>query len=84
MGYKKIGIAKCVGLLNETKLFAKILKDNEIKQYTVGCKVRAIDKTEIVVPSEKKFNKGCGHEYKLKLLAPEKTDFNIVVGLCEA
>lgn len=31
MGYKKIGIAKCVGLLNETKLFAKILKDNEIK-----------------------------------------------------
>lgn len=62
MGYKKIGIASCVGLMNETRIFAKILKANKIKYYTVGCKIGAVDKTEIGIPAEKKLNRGCGHE----------------------
>lgn len=88
MGYKKIGIASCVGLLNETKIFTKILKNNGINYYTVGCKVGAIDKTEIGIPNEKKVNKGCGHEsicnpiMQAKVLAVQNTDFNILVGLC--
>ena len=43
MGYKKIGIASCVGLMNETRMFAKILKANKINYYTVGCKIGAVD-----------------------------------------
>lgn len=88
MGYKKIGIASCVGLMNETRIFAKILKANKIKYYTVGCKIGAVDKTEIGIPAEKKLNKGCGHEsmcnpiMQAKALAAQGTDFNVVIGLC--
>lgn len=88
MGYKKIGIASCVGLMNETRIFTKILKANKIKYYTVGCKIGAVDKTEIGIPNEKKLNHGCGHEsmcnpiMQAKVLAEQETDFNIVIGLC--
>lgn len=88
MGYKKVGIASCVGLMNETRMFAKLLKANKIKYYTVGCKIGAVDKTEIGIPNEKKLNRGCGHEsmcnpiMQAKALAAQGTDFNIVIGLC--
>ncbi len=88
MGYKKVGIASCVGLMKETGIFTKILRQNKIKYYTVGCKIGAVDKTEIGVPNEKKLNGGCGHEsmcnpiMQAKALAAENTDFNIVIGLC--
>ena len=88
MGYKKIGIASCVGLMKETGIFAKILRAKGLEVYAVGCKIGAIDKTEIGVPNEKKLNKGCGHEsmcnpiMQAKALAAEGTDFNIVIGLC--
>ncbi len=88
MGYRKIGIATCVGLLNEARIFSKILDANNIDNYVVGCKTGAIDKTEIGVPNESKINKGCGHEslcnpiLQAKILEKEKTDFNIVIGLC--
>ena len=60
MGFKKIGIASCVGLMRETSIFARILKASGIDYFTVGCKVGAVDKTEIGVPNEKKLNGGCG------------------------
>lgn len=88
MGYKRIGIATCVGLLKEAKIFAKILEKNNINYYTAACKVGAADKSEIGIPNEKKFNRGCGHEsmcnpiLQAKILAREKTDLNIVIGLC--
>lgn len=88
MGYKKIGIASCVGLMNETRIFTKILKAYGIEAYTVGCKIGAVDKSEIGVPDEKKLNHGCGHEsmcnpiMQAKTLEAYGTDFNIVIGLC--
>lgn len=88
MGYKKVGIASCVGLMRETNTFVKILKAHGIKSYTVGCKIGATDKTEIGVPEEKKVNKGTGHEslcnpiMQAKILEAQKTEFNIVIGLC--
>ena len=62
MGYQKIGIASCVGLMPETRIFTKILKALGIEYYTVGCKLGAVDKTVIGIPNEKKLNGGCGHE----------------------
>ena len=88
MGYKKIGIASCVGLMRETSIFARILKAKGIEYFTVGCKVGAQDKTEIGVPNEKKLNGGCGHEsmcnpiMQARTLAAHGCDFNIVIGLC--
>ena len=51
MGYKKIGIASCVGLMRETSIFARILKAKGIEYFTVGCKVGAQDKTCLLYTS---------------------------------
>ena len=45
MGYKKIGIASCVGLMRETGILTRILRASGIESYTVGCKIGAVDKT---------------------------------------
>ena len=88
IGAKKIGIATCVGLIPETRLFTKLLDKEGIAYYTVGCKVGAVDKTRIGIPEEKKLNRGCGHEsmcnpiLQAKILNEQKTDFNIMIGLC--
>ncbi|MBQ1311561.1 MAG: DUF1847 domain-containing protein [Blautia sp.] len=88
MGYHKIGIASCVGLMRETGIFTKILRAKGLDVYVVGCKIGAVDKTEIGVPEEKKLNGGCGHEsmcnpvMQAKALAAQGTEFNIVIGLC--
>jgi len=88
MGYKKIGIASCVGLMAETRTFVRILRARGYDAYVVGCKIGAIDKTEIGVPDGKKLNGGTGHEsmcnpvMQARELARIGTDFNIVIGLC--
>ncbi len=88
MNFRYVGIASCVGLLEETRMFAKILRGNNIRCYTVGCKIGAVDKTAVGVPDEKKINHGCEHEsmcnpiLQARVLDAEGTDFNIVIGLC--
>ncbi|WP_405330250.1 DUF1847 domain-containing protein [Ruminobacter sp.] len=88
MNYKKVGIATCVGLLNESRILSRILTAKGIDNYVVGCKTGAVDKTEIGVPNELKLNRGCGHEslcnpiLQAKILERQHTDFNIVMGLC--
>ena len=88
MGYKKVGIASCVGLMRETSQFCKILRAEGIEYYTVGCKTGAVDKTEIGVPNEKKINHGCAHEsmcnpiMQAKVLAAQGCELNILIGLC--
>ena len=88
MGYKKVGIASCVGLMREAGIFSRILKAHGIECYTVGCKIGAVDKSEIGVPEDKKLNHGCGHEsmcnpvMQAKALAAQGVAFNVVIGLC--
>lgn len=87
IGAKKIGIATCVGLMSEARIFAKILKAKGLESYGIICKVGAVDKTQVGVPEELKVNKGC-HEslcnpvLQATLLNEEKTDLNVIVGLC--
>ncbi|ADU73466.1 putative metal-binding protein [Acetivibrio thermocellus AD2] len=87
IGAKKIGIATCIGLMNEAKIFTKILKAKGLESYSVICKVGSIDKTEIGIAEEFKIQKGC-HEalcnpiLQARLLNREKTDLNVIVGLC--
>ncbi len=87
IGAKKIGIATCVGLLKESQIFAKYLKHKGLEPYAVACKVGGTDKTEIGIPEELKLQPGC-HEslcnpiLQARLLNKEKTDLNVIVGLC--
>lgn len=82
---KKIGIATCVGLLNESRIFARILKKNGFEVYGVACKVGAVDKTKIGISPEYIRQKGerlCNPIMQAKILNKNKTDLNVVVGLC--
>ncbi|NLI92539.1 MAG: DUF1847 domain-containing protein [Peptococcaceae bacterium] len=87
IGAKKIGIATCIGLMSEAKTFAKILHAKGLESYSVICKVGSTDKTEVGVDEKLKIQKGC-HEslcnpvLQAKLLNEEKTDLNVIVGLC--
>ena len=87
MGAKRIGIATCVGLIEETRVFVKVLVAHGLPSHTVLCKVGSVDKTEIGVPESLKVKPGC-HEslcnpvLQAQLLNAQKTDLNVVVGLC--
>lgn len=88
IGAQKVGIATCIGLINEAKTFAKILQKNGINYITVACKVGAEDKSEMGLADEDKILKGRVHEsmcnpiLQAQVLNREKTDLNIAIGLC--
>ena len=81
---KKIGIATCVGLIRETRILAGLLRENGFEVFGVGCKCGTVRKVDIGI--EKKCeNTGlniCNPILQAKLLNEEKTDLNIVMGLC--
>jgi len=85
IGAKKIGIAACVGLIEEGRIFAKILKLNGFEVYGVACKVGSVDKMEIGIEEKYTCATGdvmCNPILQAKLLNKAQTDFNVVVGLC--
>lgn len=87
MGYRKIGIATCVGLIEESRIFARILRKKGFEVYGAACKAGSVNKTEIGIPEEAYLGKGpgpvmCNPILQAKLLNREGTDFNVAVGLC--
>ena len=86
LGMKKIGIATCVGLIAESRTFAKILSGHNFEVYTAACKIGAMKKTEITQLDEEKTkitgNIMCNPILQAEKLNKEKTDLNVVVGLC--
>jgi uncharacterized metal-binding protein len=87
IGAKKIGIAACVGLAAEARTFAKIMEVKGLESYGVICKVGSIDKTEIGIPEELKVQPGshealCNPVMQARLLNKQKTDLNVIIGLC--
>lgn len=85
IGARKIGIATCVGLINESRIFAKILKKNGFEVHGVACKVGAVEKKKINIKDKyirKSGESMCNPIMQAKLLDKAKTDLNVVVGLC--
>ncbi len=84
IGAKKIGIATCVGLIRESRTLAKILRGHDLEVIGVACKIGAVEKTRIGIPEECQ-EIGChmcNPVLQAKYLNKEKTDLNVVVGLC--
>ena len=84
---KRIGIASCMGLIEETRIFVKILRIQGLEPYSVVCKVGSVDKTEIGVAEDLKICKGsfegiCNPILQARLLNEANTDLNVIVGLC--
>lgn len=87
IGARKIGLATCVGLVEETRLFSKMLRQNGFEPYAVLCKIGSVDKTEIGIDEELKlrpesFEALCNPLLQAKMLNDWKSDLNVVIGLC--
>lgn len=84
IGADKLGIATCVGLLNEAGIAAEILRKKGFDVYGVACKVGAVPKISIGLDlTHETLGKNmCNPILQAKLLNEEKTDLNILVGLC--
>jgi uncharacterized metal-binding protein len=87
MGYKRLGIAFCVGMTNEASILNKILVNQGFEVVSVMCKVGRIPKEVIGVRDEEKIQIGefesmCNSVAQAKVLNQEKTELNILLGLC--
>ena len=84
MGFKKVGIAFCIGLFEETKVVAKIFERHGFEVYSVACKVGAVDKTELDIEKIQpdKLEASCNPVGQAEVLNEKGTDINIVIGLC--
>ncbi len=84
IGAKKIGIATCAGLIRETGILTSILRHHGFEVYGVACKAGAVKKVDAGLPKEyeKVGINICNPILQAKILNEEKTDLNIVMGLC--
>jgi uncharacterized metal-binding protein len=87
LGVKNIGLATCIGLAEEARIFAKILKINGFEPWSVLCKIGSVDKGDIGIDDSLKIRKGtheaiCNPILQAKLLNDHKTELNVIIGLC--
>ena len=87
MGWRHLGIAHCVGLMQEAKSARDIFLAGGFEVSTVCCKVGSIDKVDVGVADEEKLRPGefeplCSPVGQAALLAEAGTEFNVVIGLC--
>jgi len=87
MGWKRIGIASCIGLLAETEQLTAILKAQGLEPRSVCCKAGSIDKLELGLAEADKvrpgtFEPACNPIAQAEICNSIGTDMNIIVGLC--
>ncbi len=87
MGWRKIGIATCIGLLDETARLAEILTAQGLEPVSVCCKTGSVDKERLGVEDHEKvrpgtFEPACNPVAQAQILNAVGTDMNVVVGLC--
>lgn len=81
---RKIGIAFCIGLVNEARTFARILRANGFEVYAAICKVegRAKSSVGIAKDCEEIGPSMCNPILQARLLNKAGTDLNVTIGLC--
>jgi len=87
MGWRRIGIATCIGLLEESGRLAEILEAQGLEPISVCCKVGSIDKAALGIAEEFKVRPGtfeplCNPVAQARILNRLGTDMNVIVGLC--
>ena len=87
MGYEKIGLVFCMGLKKEALEVQKILEHQGLQVVSVICKNGAFPKSFIGIRDDQKIQ-GCSDEIMCNPIGQayfmnrEKTQFNILLGLC--
>jgi len=87
IGARRIGIATCIGLVEEARIFTRVLEAKGFAWHSVLCKVGSVDKSAIGIPDALKIQPGqheaaCNPILQAKLLDAQKTDLNVIIGLC--
>jgi uncharacterized metal-binding protein len=87
MGYKRLGLAFCMGLTKEAAVVEQILKDRGFEVVSVLCKAGRTPKEMIGITDAEKIFRGqeeamCNPIFQARLLNYSKTELNILLGLC--
>ena len=87
MKYKRLGLAFCLGLRPEAKIVEKLLASQSFEVVSALCKMGRTPKEDIGVGDDQKINIGCFESMcnpiaQAYVMNEEKTEFNIVMGLC--
>lgn len=87
MKYQKLGLAFCIGLRKEARVVEKIFSNAGFTVVSACCKLGRNDKEEIGILPEEKIRIGCPEPLcnpiaQAFVLNEEKTEFNVMVGLC--
>lgn len=86
-GYKKLGIAFCLGLQKEATILCRILRHNEFEVNSVICKNGSIPKEFLNIGENQKIRPGtfepmCNPIGQAIFLNKAETELNIILGLC--
>ena len=84
IGAKKLGIATCLGLLKESNTLAKILRSHGFEVVGAACKAGMQKKVGVGIPErcEVVGENMCNPILQAKYLNSQKTDLNVLIGLC--
>lgn len=87
MKYNRIGLVFCIGLRSEAKVVEKILSANGFTVVSGLCKMGRVPKEAIGVRDDQKIKIGCFESMcnpiaQAFLFNEEKTEFNVMMGLC--
>lgn len=86
MGYRRLGLAFCLGLRAEARALCEILTSHGFEVVSVCCKVGRVDKSFMGIREEEKIFPGpeamCNPITQAKILNQEQCEFNLMLGLC--
>jgi uncharacterized metal-binding protein len=87
MKCRKLGLAFCIGLSKEASVVQEILRMKGFEVISILCKAGRTSKDRIGIKDEEKIFRGteesmCNPIFQAKLFNEEKTDLNILLGLC--
>ncbi len=87
MGFRKLGLAFCIGLSREAEAVEEFLSAKEFEVVSVICKAGRIKKEFIGVKDREKIMPGtdesmCNPIFQAMVLNKAQTEFNIMIGLC--
>ena len=87
MKYNRLGLAFCMGLRKEAKIVEKLFLSKGFQVASVICKVGRILKETLDISDDQKVDIGssetmCNPIMQALVLNDEKTEFNVLLGLC--
>jgi uncharacterized metal-binding protein len=77
-GMKRLGIATCYALMPEAKMLSGILENSGFEVVSLSCLCGEVNPQDLGMPG----NIFCNPILQAEILNQEKTDLNIMVGLC--